>query len=182
MLCGLTGSGKTTAARRLVEQGCERLSVDQIIHDRFGRQDEDFPSSDYLLLHENVTLELEETLVELLEQHRDVVLDYGREFWTRAGRDRYKKLVEDHGASWTLIYLQADRELLLERLFTRNRRRDADAFHVTEDHLDRFIARFEVPRGEMEVVERQQRLCTPPFDEDAPSDSTSTAQNHGPQL
>lgn len=169
MLCGLTGAGKTTTARLLAESGCQRLSVDQIIHQRFGRQDEDFPTSDYLRLHAQVISELDERLVQLLEQSRNVVLDYGREFWTRQSRDRYKRLIEEHGGHWKLIYLRADRELLLERLRERNRCRDADAFYVTEERLDQFIAQFEEPRDEMEIVERQ-RLPPPAFDTAAAAD------------
>jgi predicted kinase len=156
MLCGLTGAGKTTTARRLVESGCERLSVDQIIHQRFGRQDEDFPTADYLRFHAQVISELDERLVHLLRQSHNVVLDYGREFWTRQSRDRYKRLIEEHGGHWRLLYLLADRELLLERLLERNRCRDADAFHVTEELLDQFITQFEEPRDELEIVERQR--------------------------
>jgi predicted kinase len=156
MMCGLTGAGKTTSARRLAEVGCQRLSVDQIIHQRFGRQDEDFPSSDYPRLHAQVISELDVQLIQLLEQSRDVVLDYGKEFWTRAGRDRYKRCIEERGGRWVLIYMQADRELLLERLRVRNCSPDADAFYMTEERLDEFIALFEEPYDEMEIVERQR--------------------------
>lgn len=159
MLCGLTGAGKTTMARRLAEPGLQRLSVDQIIHQRFGRQDEDFPTSDYLRLHAQVISELDERLVQMLEQGRNVILDYGREFWTRQSRDRYKRLIEEHGGCWKLIYLRADRELLLERLRERNRCRGADAFYVTEKRLDQFMAQFEEPHDELEIVE-QQRLTS----------------------
>ena len=170
MLCGLSGAGKTTTARRLAEAGCEKLSVDQIVHQRFGRQDEDFPSGDYPRLHAEVISELDVQLVHLLEQRRDVVLDYGKEFWTRAGRDRYKRCIEKHGGRWKLIYLQADRELLLERLRVRNRRRDADAFYVTEERLDEFVAVFEEPHDETEIVERQLFPDPPALDTDAAAD------------
>lgn len=156
MLCGLTGSGKTTAARELVERGCERLSVDQVIFDRFGRQDEDFRSGEYLAYHDQIIAELDDRLGVLITRGRDVVLDYGREFWTRTSRDRYKRFIEEHGGRWNLLYLQADRRVLLDRLRERNRRSDADAFHVTRARLDAFIAQFEEPRGEGEVVRVQQ--------------------------
>jgi predicted kinase len=161
MLCGLTGAGKTSAAQQLVAEGCERLAVDPVVFERYGRQDEDYPSSDYLRLHLEVIAELDERLIELLRAGRDIVLDYSREFWNRAGRDRYKQLIEAHGGRWELIYLRADRDLLLERLTERNRRTDADAFHMTEQRLDAFIAQFEEPRGEMEVV-RDQRAAQIP--------------------
>jgi predicted kinase len=181
MLCGLTGAGKTTTALRLAEAGCQRLSVDQVIHQRFGRRDEDFPSDDYLRLHAQVISELDERLIEILRRRRDVVLDYGREFWTRAGRDRYKQLVDEHGGRWKLIYLQADRELLLERLRERNRRRDADAFHMTEERLDQFIANFEEPDHEAEIVDPQRRPDPSAFGGKATADPAAETQADGTQ-
>jgi predicted kinase len=68
LLCGLTGSGKTTYARRLEAAGAVRLSVVE---------------------------ELPRRLVELVESGHDVVLDYG--LWRRSDRDAYKRLVEAHG-------------------------------------------------------------------------------------
>lgn len=155
-LCGLTGSGKTSAAERFVAEGSVRLSVDQVIHARHGIEGEDFPEGEYLPLHEGVIAELDERLIELLREGRDVVLDYGLDFWTKEGRDRYKQFVESHGGRWELIYLKADRALLLERLTKRSSRRDADAFHVTEERLDEFIDWFEEPRDEQEIVWTQQ--------------------------
>jgi predicted kinase len=160
ILCGLTGSGKTTAARELEGAGCVRLSVDELIYDRHGVQDVDFPTSDYPKLHVAAVTELNERMAALLSEGRDVVLDYGMDFWTRAGRDRYRAFAEEHGGRALLIYMRADRELLLERLGERNRRRDANAFFVTEERLDSYIARFEEPQDEMEIV-RDQRDARP---------------------
>jgi predicted kinase len=160
MLCGLTGAGKTSAARRLVAEGCVRLSVDRAVYDRHGPQDASFPADEYLRLHDEAIRELDVQLVELLGQGHDVVLDYSRELWTRAGRDHYKQVIEQHGGRWELIYLQADRDLLLERLVERNQRTGADAFYVTEELLDHFIAQFEEPSDEAEIVRPQRPAAT----------------------
>jgi predicted kinase len=152
MLCGLTGSGKTVFAKRLEGEGCVRLSVDELVQARHGRHDVDYPAHDYPRLYDEAVAELDRRLVELLDSGRSVVLDYG--LWERANRDRYKRLIEEHGGRWRLVYFEAESELLRRRLAERNRRTDANALTVTAAMLDDFMARFEAPVGEGEVVER----------------------------
>jgi predicted kinase len=152
MLCGLTGSGKTVFAKRLESEGCVRLSVDELVQARHGRHDVDYPAHDYPRLYDEAVAELDRRLVELLDSGRSVVLDYG--LWARASRDRYKRLIEEHGGRWRLVYFEAEPELLRRRLAARNRRTDANALTVTAAMLDDFMARFEAPVGEGEVVER----------------------------
>lgn len=150
MLCGLTGSGKTVYAKRLQAEGYVRLSIDELVQDRHGRYDIDYPGDDYSRLYDEAVTELDRRLVELLEAGQSVVLDYG--LWKRSNRDRYKRLVEAHGGRWRLFYFKAEPEVLLRRLAERNRRTDANALTVTEDMLTAFLARFEAPIGEGEVV------------------------------
>src|SRR5215207_8258600 len=45
LLCGLTGSGKTTYARQLEAAGAVRLSVDEEVFARHGRYGVDYPTS-----------------------------------------------------------------------------------------------------------------------------------------
>lgn len=161
MLCGISGSGKTTAAMTLVARGCVRLSVDQLLFDRHGRAGTGFELGAYRRLHEAIIAELDQRLPALLREGQDVVLDYGLEFWTRASRERYKRLIEDHGASWTLFYLRASRETLLERLTLRNSRQDANANFISEAMLDTFIAWFEEPADEQQQVWDQSQLPPP---------------------
>lgn len=85
----------------------------------------DYPASEYLDLERPVAGELRHRLVELIETGHDVVLDHG--LWRRSDRDAYKRLIEAHGASWRLLYLKADRELLLRRLADRRARDGANA-------------------------------------------------------
>ncbi len=150
MLCGLPGSGKTVYAKRLEAEGCVRLSADELVQARHGRYDIDYPAHDYPRLYDRAVEELDRGLVELLEAGRSVALDYG--LWERSNRDRYKRLIEEHGGRWRLIYFKADPELLRRRLAERNRRSDANALTVTEAMLADFLARFEAPTGEGQVV------------------------------
>lgn len=153
MLCGLTGSGKSLYAERLEAEGCVRLSVDELVQARHGRHDVDYPAHDYPRLYGEAVRELDDRLVELLEAGRSVALDYG--LWERSNRDRYKRLIEEHGGRWRLLYFKVEPELLRRRLVERNRRSDANALTVTDAMLADFVDRFEAPRGEGEVVVEQ---------------------------
>jgi predicted kinase len=156
MLCGLPGSGKTVYAKGLEAEGCVRLSVDELVEARHGRHDIDYPAHDYPRLYDRAVEELDGQLVELLREGRSVVLDYG--LWERSNRDRYKRLIEEHGGRWRLVYFKAEPELLRSRLLERNRRSDPNALTVTDAMLADFLARFEAPSGEGEVVAPQAQV------------------------
>ena len=92
LLVGLTGSGKTTyAKRRLEPAGAVRLSVDELVFARHGRYGVDYPERDYFALQAPVL----ERLAELVAAGRDVVLDHG--LWLRSTREEWKTLVESAG-------------------------------------------------------------------------------------
>jgi predicted kinase len=150
-LTGLTGSGKTTFARRLeAEHGVRRLSVDEEVFERHGRYGVDYHESEYFEREDPVREEVYQRLAELVGQGQDVVLDHG--LWRCAERDQVKKLVEQAGGRWRLIYLPVSRQELVRRLTVRNRRGDANALLVTESALEDFFARFEPPEGEGEEI------------------------------
>ncbi|MET8855530.1 ATP-binding protein [Streptomyces sp. NPDC004579] len=151
LLVGLTGSGKTTFARKRLEPGgAVRLSVDELVHARHGRYGVDYPERDYFALEAPVVAEVREHLVELMGQGRDVVLDHG--LWLRSARDEWSKLVKEAGGQPRLLYFPVGREELLRRLRERNRREDANALTVTESALNDFYERFEAPDGEGEQI------------------------------
>ena len=150
LLCGLTGSGKTTHAQRLEAAGAVRLTVDEEVHARHGRYGVDYPAAEYFEREQPVVEELRRRLVGLVESGHDVVFDHG--LWRRSDRDAYKRLVEAHGGSWRVLYFKVDRNVLVRRLADRNRRDDANAMPLTATDLDDFIARFDEPAGEGEEV------------------------------
>ncbi|MEU6312237.1 ATP-binding protein [Streptomyces sp. NPDC047014] len=151
LLVGLTGSGKTTySTRRLESAGAVRLSVDEVVHKRHGRYGVDYPEPTYFEKEAPIVAELQEQLVRLVAEGRDVVWDHG--LWPRKHRDEMKQLVEAAGGRWRLLYFPVGREELLRRLEERNRREDANALFVSPEALDDFFARFEVPQGEGEEV------------------------------
>lgn len=150
LLCGLTGSGKTTYAKTLEEAGVVRLSVDEAVYARHGRYGVDYPEGEYFERERPVVAGMRHRMLELVRSGVSVVFDHG--LWTRADRDHSKKLIEDAGGTWRLLYFRADRTLLLARLAERNQRADANALRVTPEALEDFFRRFEAPSGEGEEV------------------------------
>ncbi|WP_246561707.1 AAA family ATPase [Streptomyces roseirectus] len=151
LLVGLTGSGKTTYARRELEpSGVVRLSVDERVFERHGRYGVDYPEYEYFAREAPVVAEVRQELVELVRAGRSVVVDHG--LWRRKEREDWKNLVRDAGGAVRLLYFPVPREELLRRLNERNRRADANALTVTESALGDFFARFDAPHGEGEEI------------------------------
>ncbi len=153
MLCGLTGSGKTTYAQELAKQGYVRLSLDEEVHRLHERDQIAYPDK-YLEYEEEAKESLKQRLQDSIDKGQQVVLDYG--FWKRSDRDHYKNLIENLGGAPKLVYFQADPQLLISRLHQRNERTDANALTVTETMLRDFIARFEEPRDENKEIIPQE--------------------------
>jgi predicted kinase len=150
LLSGLTGSGKTSFAVALEAAGVARLSVDEDVFARNGRYGVDYPAHEYPARERPVVEEIRRRLVDLVHAGRSTVLDYG--LWRRAERDDYKRLVENAGGRWRLLYFEVDRDELWRRLERRNERQDANALAITEAELDAFIDRFEPPSHEGEEI------------------------------
>lgn len=151
MMCGVAGSGKTTYAQRLEQKGFVRLSIDEEIWATHGRYGIDYPMEMYEQLKVDAELKLRNELVNLLNEKRNVVIDFS--FWQRKRRNEYKKLIEDEGGEWKLIYLKVHPNDLRERLRIRSQRFDANAaFTITEEILSSYLKGFEVPSGEGEMI------------------------------
>ena len=82
-MCGPSGAGKTTYARRLEAEGMVRLSFDAGIWAR-GITGGEVPEE----VREEIRTELRAELRRLLDEGRDVVLDFS--FWSRAMREEWR--------------------------------------------------------------------------------------------
>lgn len=153
LLCGLGGSGKSTYAQKLAENGLQKFSLDEYVYSLYGRSIASLPEQVYLQHYRTAKLKLDKKLVSMIKKKQSIVLDYG--FWRRSSRDYYKQLIEDNGGEWKLIYLKASPEVLMSRLKERNKRTDANAFPVTEEMLRNSIERFEEPDHEGEEIIQQ---------------------------
>ncbi len=154
LMCGLPGSGKSTYAQMLEKRGFTRLSIDEVVWRRIGRDAAELPPESYEQLKAEIEAQLWDELVSHLQARRPVVVDYS--FWRRERRERYKALIEQHGGRWKLVHLKASVETLLQRLRLRNNVSGANSVTVSEELLQRYVASFEAPQGEGEYVILQE--------------------------
>ncbi|KQX62637.1 AAA family ATPase [Paenibacillus sp. Root444D2] len=151
LMCGIAGSGKTTFSQNLEKYGYVRLSIDEEVWSTNGRYGIDYPVEKYREYLEEAHIRLRNKLVKLIEDKKQVVVDSS--FWNRSERDEYKRLIENSGGKWRLIYLKVHPDELRTRLKIRSQRFDANAaFTITEDILTTFLNGFEEPRDEGEIV------------------------------
>jgi predicted kinase len=151
LLAGLPGSGKTTYARRLEDQGVVRLSVDERVIARHGLLGRDYPASTHFDLAAPFLDEIRQELVELVRCGHTVVLDHALD--RRSERDEYKALVSVAGGTWRLLYFKATRTELLRRLAARHAA--GGVGEVTPEMLDWMAATWQEPADEGEKVIEQ---------------------------
>lgn len=146
-MCGPAGSGKSTHARRLEAQGWVRLSFDVEMWRR-GITELPLPAE----LHDEIERYLRRRLLDLVEEGRDVVLDFS--FWSRRMRDDYRSLLAPTGVVPETVYLATDRETVLARV--RERRGAHPDDHVLSEELAaEYFDHFEPPtvdEGPVQVV------------------------------
>lgn len=144
LLCGKTGSGKTTFARKLEsDRRAVWFSADEWMIRLYGRHmsREDF---DRRL---DVCKEMIYGIAgRLLQLGLDVVLDFG--FWQKAERTAVRRRFETLGAACVLYYLEVSDEELLRRLKERNASLSAATFEITEPMFAMFSSLFEAPDAE----------------------------------
>ena len=139
MMCGVCGSGKTTYAKKKEQEGYIRLSIDEEMWKLYGRKGIDYPEEQYEKLSEQVEAALQKKLLSLIQQGKDVVIDFS--FWSKENRNIYKELIQKAGAETELIYMKASKELLQKRLYKRNQVLNANSPFVITDELLEHVCR-----------------------------------------
>ncbi len=155
MMCGVCGSGKTTYSKRKEAEGYIRLAIDEEMWKRYGRKGVDYPEDQYEELSEQVEESLREKLLELLEDGKNVVIDFS--FWSKENRSFYRKLIEKAGGTVELVYMKASLATLRKRLEKRNLHLNANSpFVITDEILEHHYYGFQEPCGEGEIVILQE--------------------------
>ncbi|KAI1476088.1 P-loop containing nucleoside triphosphate hydrolase protein [Daldinia eschscholtzii] len=156
MTCGIAGAGKSTLSKAVLSTypNFERLSADATIAARHGLYGVDYPPEKYAEFLDEASNECEARLIQLLrEGKKDLVLD--RSFYSKEFREETKKLIEENGGRWVLVYLRAkNKEVLWERIVGRRQVGiNADcAYEITREILDGYWDGFEAPVDEGEIV------------------------------
>ncbi|WP_449443515.1 AAA family ATPase [Ureibacillus acetophenoni] len=115
-----------------------------------GRWGIDFPIEKHEEYRKEAEDRLRNRLIKLIHDKKQVVIDFS--FWNRDRRNEYKKLIEDCGGKWKLIYLKVHQNELRKRLKLRNNRFDANSFPISDELLTTYLNGFEIPEGEGEIV------------------------------
>ena len=148
VLCGKIASGKTTMAKKIMEQEkAVILSIDDVmlkLYDGCLKEAHNQTASrivDYFL-----------TLIpDLLRQDISCILDYG--FWTKEERKQLIRKLKEKELAYELIYLQVDDEVRKHRLFERNQlnaQKEGRQYIIEGELLERLDQRFEEPTAEEE--------------------------------
>ncbi|KAK3326980.1 hypothetical protein B0T19DRAFT_441006 [Cercophora scortea] len=149
-------SGKSTLSKAIISKypNFERLSIDANVHAKHGLYNIDFPAEKYPEYQLEADAEVRARLFQLLENgERDAVLD--RALYLKEDRDYFKRVVEEKGGRWILVYFRpASKQVIWQRIQSRRQKGiDADsAFEIPHELLDEFWDGFEVPEDEGEIV------------------------------
>ncbi|HWA78468.1 MAG TPA: ATP-binding protein [Polyangiaceae bacterium] len=140
LLCGKTGSGKTTFARRLEQSGAMRFSIDEWMLRLYGPRmpRKEFDARVSICL--DLVLELAERMAEL---GVPVVIDAG--FWRKEERRRARARLEEKGLRTCLHYFDLPENELWQRLERRNGDLPKGTFEITREMFELFAGWFEPP-------------------------------------
>lgn len=147
LMCGAAGSGKSTYARRLADQGYTVLSFDDEAWRR-GFRTHPVPAERCREVHDA----LQSRLLELVDADLPAVVDTS--FWSRASRDEYRELLAPLGVVPAVHYMDTPREAILERLAAR-RHAGPDDIPVSVDQAIAYMDGLQVPtveEGPLHVV------------------------------
>ena len=148
LLCGLPLSGKTFHSKKLENQlNITLLSIDEEYFKVVGNTQQEY--RDYKL-EQDIEEKLKIKIIELLKSNKSIILDYG--FWKKKKRDEYKKIIEDNGGEWRLIYFKTSKDELLQRLNKRNTLKHDNYQYMTSIMLEDFYNKFEEPIDEDEEI------------------------------
>lgn len=150
MICGRLCSGKTTYARRLIDEGnAVLLSIDEVMLAMFGQHCGD--------MHDEYAARAERYLLkkslEVIAAGADVILDWG--FWQSGQRRRVKEFYSARNVESRLHMLDVDDETWRRRIEMRNAAvasGETGAYYVDENLAEKFFRMFVMPaREEIDV-------------------------------
>ncbi len=142
ILCGISGSGKTSLAKLLESYGWVNISLDKLIWDRYGSAFHLLPFEEQKILTLNSEDQLNSRILTELKKGNRVVVDSC--LCKRLKRDQIRDMIQAQGYIPTLVYLKVSKEVCQNRLM-RRRGLGYDDIVIPLDRLDLFFENFEIP-------------------------------------
>ncbi|MBM6614883.1 ATP-binding protein [Desemzia sp. RIT804] len=139
-MCGTAGSGKSTYAKSLEQQGFIRLSFDEESFKR-GIRVHPLPTD----IYSEIKTFLDGELRSLIAQNKDVVLDYS--FWSRQMRDDYKNMLIPFDIKPEIILIDTPKEIVLQRIRDRKGKHPNDIV-LDEQTAVRYFEHFQPPTSD----------------------------------
>ena len=137
LMCGLPGSGKTTAAKNLASSmPAVRLCPDDWLR---GLGIDLFDES----VRDRLECQLWSLAKELLKLGQNVILEFG--FWSRSERDKKRLWAHDNDMTVELHFLDVPIPELLRRVQSRHSKDSDSEAHITRDHLEEWSRAFQTP-------------------------------------
>jgi predicted kinase len=148
VICGFIGAGKTTFARKLeAETGAVRITKDEWLI----RLISDDPTiAGFAEIDARICALTRDVAFSLVEKGIDVILDEG--FWAREERFELKHRIHVAGATAVLYYLDTPLATMRERVAARNLDRQGDAFTISNEMFDRYLAHWQPPDEDEGVI------------------------------
>lgn len=148
LICGSTGSGKTTYSKQLVKEfNAIHFSIDEWMKTLFWMDAPNPPSFDWAIDRVSRCEKLIwHQTQEAATLGNNVVLDLG--FSETKQRGKFYQLLKDANISYELHFLDVSREVRWERVTNRNNLLDSKSIIVTRETFDWMETYFEAPTEE----------------------------------
>lgn len=150
LMCGVSGSGKTFLSRKFEKDGYVRLSSDEMVLDKFGKEFHDLSFETQKDIFLKTHYEITEDALKLLKSGERVVVD--STLCKRFKRDYIRNKCISAGFSPLIVYLNFPFSVLRERIMNRKGTGPNDQI-VEEWQLKNFCRNFEKPEADEEYVE-----------------------------